>query len=110
MNEPTTPDEHIRISIGRKIRQVRDARSQSGERVAKRLGLSRVGLTHIETGKNNVNAAQLWKLACILGCEITDFFPPIPKGFALTKQDYSKVAKEDERAEEWAKNLFGDEM
>ncbi len=106
----TTPDEQIRGSVGRKIKQIRDACSQSAERVAKRMGISRVALTHIENGHNNINAVQLWKLACILGCEVADFFPPIPKGFALTHTDYQKIAREDERAKDWAQELFADEF
>jgi len=105
-----SPDEQIRKSIGQKIRQVRDKRSQSADRVATKLHMSRVALTHIETGTNNINAVQLWKTACLLGCSIEEFFPPIPKGFALTKQDYEKIGREDEGAEKWAKDLFSDEI
>lgn len=105
-----TPVDQIRESVGRKIKQIREDRSQSAERVAGKLGVSRVALTHIEKGRNNINSIQLWKLACILGCEVADFFPPIPKGFALTKFDYQKIAREDESAEEWARQLFGDEF
>lgn len=106
----STPDEQIRESVGRKIKQERDRRNQSADRIAKRLGISRVALTHIEKGRNNINAVQLWKLACIFGCEPLEFFPPIPKGFALTNFDYKKIAREDEKAEEWARNLFSDEF
>jgi transcriptional regulator with XRE-family HTH domain len=105
-----TPDEQIRESVGRKIKQERNSRSQSAERIAKRVGISRVALTHIEKGRNNINAVQLWKLACILGCEPSDFFPSIPKGFAVTNMDYKKIAREDERAEGWARDLFSDEF
>lgn len=108
--EPTTPNEQIKESVGRKIKQERDNRNQSAERIANHLGISRVALTHIEKGRNNINAVQLWKLACIFGCEPSDFFPPIPKGFALTKFDYKKIAREDERAEQWARDLFSDEF
>ncbi len=108
--EPGTPDDQIRESVGRKIKQERDRRNQSVERIANRLGISRVALTHIEKGRNNVNAVQLWKIACVFGCEPSDFFPPIPKGFALTNFDYKKIAKEDERAEQWARDLFSDEF
>lgn len=108
--EHSTPAEQIRETVGRKIKQERDRRSQSGEKVAKKIGISRVALTHIEKGRNNINAVQLWKLACVFGCDPADFFPPIPQGFSLTTVDYKKIAKEDERAEEWAKELFSDEF
>lgn len=106
----STPDEQIRESVGRKIKQERARRSQSAERIGNRLGISRVALTHIEKGRNNINAVQLWKLACVLGCDPSDFFPPIPKGFAVTNFDYKKIAREDERAEGWARVLFSDEF
>lgn len=102
--------DQIRESIGKKIRQERNRRSQSAERVAARLGISRVALTHIEKGRNNINAVQLWKLACAFGCKPSEFFPPIPEGWALTPGDYRKIANEDERAEEWARDLFSDEF
>lgn len=110
IKESATTDEEIRASIGKKIKQERDRRSQSAERIAGRLGISRVALTHIEKGRNNINAVQLWKLACIFGCEPSDFFPPIPKGFSVTNFDYKKIAREDEKAEGWARDLFSDEF
>ena len=103
---PETTDKKIKSTIGAKIKQVRMARGQSAERVAKKLGISRVALTHIENGRNNINCVKLWKLCCVLGCNPTELLPYIPEGFSLTKIDYKKIAKEDERAVEWAKKLF----
>lgn len=105
-----TPGKEVKKAIGRRIAQVRKKRKQSVEKVAEKFGMSRVGLTHIENGDANVNAVQIWKLACILGCEPADFFPPVPKGFTITGQDYEKIAKEDEEAEGWAKSLFDNDM
>jgi len=105
-----TPIDQIRNSVGRKIKQEREIRQQSAERIAKKIGISRVALTHIENGRNNINAVQLWRLACAFGCSISDFFPPIPKGFAVTDIDYKKIAKEDDRAVSWARELFSDEF
>ena len=110
MKEVGAPADQIRESVGKKIRQERDRRSQSAERVAARLGISRVALTHIEKGRKHSHAVQLWNLACIFGCAPSDFFPPIPEGWALTPVEYKKIANEDERAEEWARNLFSDEF
>lgn len=106
----STPGKEVKKAIGRRIAQVRKKRNQSVEKVAKKFGMSRVGLTHIENGDANVNAVQIWKLACILGCEPADFFPPVPKGFTITGKDYEKIVKEDEEAESWAKSLFGNDM
>ena len=41
-------------------------------------------------------------------CDIKDFFPAIPDGFALTKVDLHKVAQEDKNAAKWAAILFKD--
>lgn len=106
----TPPDEQIRRAVGIKIRNARQRHRQSAERVAKRLGMSRVGLTHIEKGRNNINAIQLWKLACVFGCSPSDLLPPIPDGFALTKVDYQKIVDANEEAAGWAKELFADEI
>jgi transcriptional regulator with XRE-family HTH domain len=86
---------------------VKDKRIKENGQIAH---VESVALTHIEKGRNNINAVQLWKLACIFGCEPSDFFPPIPKGFALTNFDYQKIAREDEKAEGWARELFSDEF
>ena len=103
-------EEQVKKTIGANVKHVRKGRSQSARRIAEKLNISRVALTHIENGRNNINAVQLWKLACVLGCSISEFFPNIPDGFALTNADYTNIAKEDERAVEWAKNLFSDQM
>lgn len=105
-----TPAREVKESIGRKIAQVRKKRKQTAEKVAKKLGMTRVGLTHIEKGNANVNAVQIWKLACILGCDPSDFFPPIPKGFTITGQDYEKIVKEVEEVDVWARDLLGNDM
>jgi len=102
--------EEIRKEIGQKIKEVR--RSSRGSlpvrAVAEKLGISRVTLTQIENGKRNINAVLLWQIACRLGCNIQDLFPPIPKGFQITAQDTEEVKKKGgEEAVKWAEILFG---
>ncbi len=106
MNDIEKTDVEIRMTIGKKIQAERARRHQSADRVAKKLGMSRVALTHIENGRNNINSIQLWKLSCILGCDIEDFFPPTPRDYALSPIDYEKIGREDKKAEIWARKLF----
>ncbi len=99
-------DTEIRIEIGKKIREMRDKLGHSASRIAEELGISREAITHIETGRNNISAVSLWKLAVLFKCDVEDFFPTVPDGYALTKVDLHKIAQEDERAAIWAENLF----
>lgn len=99
-------DAEIRKDVGKKIREMRDKLGHSALRIAKELNISREAITHIETGRNNISAVALWKLAVLFKCDIEDFFPTVPDGYALTKVDLHKIAQEDERAAVWAGNLF----
>lgn len=106
IDEKDITDIEIRKEIGRKVREMRDKLGQSASRVATELGISREAVTHIETGRNNISAVSLWKLATLFNCDIGDFFPTIPDGYALTKVDLHKVAQEDKSAAVWAEKLF----
>lgn len=106
INERESTDREIRKDIGKKIREMRDKLGQSASRIATELGISREAVTHIETGRNNISAVSLWKLATLFNCDISDFFPTIPDGFALTKVDLHKVAQEDKNAAKWVAKLF----
>lgn len=102
--------EEIKKAIGQKIKQERNRRGQSARTVAEKLQMDRVSFTHIENGRNNINAVKLWELACVFGCNPSDFLPPIPEGYALTTMDYEKIAKEDENAAKWAEEMFSGEF
>lgn len=99
----------VKKEIGARIKQKR--RSTRGfltaATVAHKLGISRVALTQLENGKNNVNGVTLWKLATILGCDIKDFFPDIPPGHELSKEDVKNILKKDPNAAKWAEDCFG---
>jgi transcriptional regulator with XRE-family HTH domain len=103
--EHSSASDEVKKSVGAKIQDIRNKLGQSASTVASRLDVSREALTHIETGRNNINAVQLWTLACLFGCEINDFFPNVPEGFSLSKLDLKLLAKEDEKAPEWAERL-----
>lgn len=99
-------EREIRKAIGSKVKEMRKSLGLSALRVSEELGISREAITHIETGRNNITAVALWKLAILFNCEVGDFFPTVPDGYGLTKVDLRKVAQEDERAVQWAEKLF----
>jgi transcriptional regulator with XRE-family HTH domain len=99
-------DEEIRKHVGKKIREMRNKLGQTAQRIADELGLSREAITHIETGRNNISAVSVWKLATLFNCAVADFFPSIPDGYELTDVDLHKIAQEDEKAAQWAEKLF----
>jgi len=98
--------EELRCEIGKKIQEIRKAAGLTALKVSEELNISREALTQIETGRNNVNATMLWKLANLFGCEVSAFFPPVTKDYAYTTIDAAKVKKINERAAEWAKTIF----
>jgi len=98
----------IREAIGNRIAELRRKRKLSARLVGEKLKISREAVTHIETGRNNVTALALWKLATLLHCDVRDFFPDVPDGYGLTRIDTEKIAQEGgQEAAKWAKELFG---
>lgn len=106
IKEKDTVDEEVRQNIASKIKEMRNKLGLSALQIANELDLSREAITHIETGRNNISAVSLWKLAVLFNCDVADFFPTVPDGYALTKVDIRKVEQEDVKAAEWAKKLF----
>ncbi|HWA92067.1 MAG TPA: helix-turn-helix transcriptional regulator [Rhizomicrobium sp.] len=101
-------EHEIREVIGNRIAELRRKRKLSARLVGEKLNISREAVTHIETGRNNVTAVALWKLATLFRCEVADFFPDVPDGYGLTKVDTDKIAQEGgQKAAGWAKELFG---
>lgn len=101
-------EEEIRCAIGRRIAECRRKLGLSARHVAEELKISREAVTHIETGRNNITAVSLWKLATLFNCAPEDFFPKVPDGYALTRVDARKIKDEGgEQAAKWAKTLFG---
>ncbi|MDI6777976.1 MAG: helix-turn-helix transcriptional regulator [Patescibacteria group bacterium] len=99
-------EKDIKYEISDRIQAVRKAKNLPAKTVANYLGISRSALTHIETGRNNVSGAILWKLAIALNCNVGDFFPNTPEGFSLTKSDLEKLKEEDKRSVDFAKRCF----
>jgi transcriptional regulator with XRE-family HTH domain len=104
-------EQEIREAIGTRIAELRRKRKLSARLVGEKLGISREAVTHIETGRNNITALALWKLATLFRCDFKDFFPDVPDGYGLTKIDTDKIAQEGgQKAASWARELFGTKL
>lgn len=107
INDRSDIEIEVRKEIGLKIKEMRGKLGQSASRIAKELNVSREAITHIETGRNNISAVSIWKLATLFNCDVGDFFPTVPDGYAITKVDLHKIAQENgEKAAKWANRLF----
>lgn len=102
-------DKEINKEIGKNLKQIRRSfRSYlTAEVVAAKLGMSRVSYTQLENGHTHISAVNLWKLACIFGCDLNEFFPKPPEGYELSQKDLSAIQQVDARATKWAEDLFG---
>ncbi|MBI5229962.1 MAG: helix-turn-helix transcriptional regulator [Candidatus Magasanikbacteria bacterium] len=102
-------EKKIKTEIAANIKRIRrSTRSYlTAKTVADKLGVSRVAYTHVENGKNHVNGVTLWKLSTLFGCDIKEFFPITPDGYALSPKDIENIKKKDEEAVHWAQELWG---
>ena len=99
-------DSTIKEIIGKRIKRARSRHGQSAQTIAEKVGISRSSLTQIETGRNNISATLLWKIAGVLHCEIKEFFPDVPDSTSLEKSDLDIIAKENSKAAEFMKKAF----
>lgn len=99
-------DDELKKLIGGKVKRVRRRRDRTARWVAERASISRIALTQIENGRNNISAVLLWKIASVLHCDIKEFFPAVPDSSALNQADLSTIALEDKQAAEFAKRAF----
>lgn len=103
-----SPNDDLKDDIGERIASIRGGARLTARQVAEKIGIKRETLTQIENGRNNPTAVMLWKLACVLHCDVSDFFPPIPQGHALTRYDMRRIERAgDTQAAEWAATMFG---
>ncbi len=68
--------EAVSVTVGERLRELREARGISMRSLATRSGLSANALSMIERGKASPSVSTLYKLAEALGVPITDFFAP----------------------------------
>ena len=96
----------IRSMIGERIRLARERKRFSVQTVAEKVGITRSGLTQIETNRSNVSALLLWKIACFLHCSIIEFFPEVPESSLLMQNDIDRVEKINKEAADLAQKAF----
>jgi|GEM_PF-1167758 len=106
MKVPPDGDEEMRKIIGNRIRRIRLRFHKTAKEVAEKIGMKRGALSQVETGKNNISAVSLWKIACFLQCDIKDFFPNVPEAHSLNETDLAIIAEEDESAAKFIKQAF----
>ncbi len=109
VNPKDLADDEIKKEIGCNIREMRDKLHLSAANVAEKLDVTREAITQIETGRNNISAVSLWKLATLFNCDLADFFPDVPEGYGLSKVDLHTISQEGgDKAAKWAETLFKD--
>ena len=104
--EKEEADSRIRLMIGDSIKLARERKHLSVQTVSDQIGISRSALTQIETNRNNISALLLWKIACVLHCSITDFFPEVPESSSLLQSDLDRIAKQNEEAVSLTKKAY----
>jgi transcriptional regulator with XRE-family HTH domain len=67
--------DELYCELGRKIRSVRERKRLTQGELAKRLGISRASVVNIEAGRQHTPLHLLWKLAEMLGTELTSLIP-----------------------------------
>lgn len=63
------------VKVGRKIRQLREARQLSQVALAKRAKVGRITLVRIEQGSQDPTVGTLERIARALGVKVRDLFP-----------------------------------
>jgi transcriptional regulator with XRE-family HTH domain len=69
--------EGLYAAVGREIRTARDRATPrlSQDKLATRLGISRASIVNIEAGRQHAPLNLLWKIAELLGVELTTLIP-----------------------------------
>ena len=79
MKKPATrkyfKDEELLIQIGNKIREIRQSREMSQEKLANECGIDYSQVHRMEMGKVNFSVSYLSKLAAALNVSIKDLLP-----------------------------------
>lgn len=64
----------VDVSVGQKLRELREAAGMTQVMLAKRVGTSFQQLQKYESGANRISASRLWELCQVLGARPRDFF------------------------------------
>lgn len=77
--------------IGEMITKLRASSGYCQDQIADFLGMTRSSLINIEKGRQRVQIDALWKLACVLNCAVSDFFPPTKP--VISEQETVEIVK-----------------
>jgi len=99
-------DGELKNIIGGRIKRARLRHDRTARWVAEKAGISRISLTQIENGNNNVSAVVLWKIAGVLRCDIREFFPDVPNATTLAETDLSILKEENRKAADFMKKAY----
>lgn len=80
------PSELLQV-VGQRIRDVRQSKGISQDKLAYSIPLDRAHIGMIENGKRAATIPTLVKLAVALQCEVGEFFPPTEELIRLTDED-----------------------
>lgn len=64
----------IKISVGKRVKELRNKLGISQEELADLAGLDRTYITSVECGKRNISIVNIEKLATALNVSVKDFF------------------------------------
>jgi len=71
-------DGWLNMEFGKKLRSRRKKERMSQDSLATSAGLSRTSIVNVESGRQGVSLATLYRLAGALSCEISDLLPSLP--------------------------------
>jgi transcriptional regulator with XRE-family HTH domain len=66
---------HVQTRFGRRLREVRQRKGLSQERLAERAGLHRTYVSGVERGERNISLLNIERLAVALGVAMSDLMP-----------------------------------
>jgi transcriptional regulator with XRE-family HTH domain len=79
------PPSELLVAVGTKVREIRQAKGLSQDKLAYDIPLDRAHIGMIENGKRAATIPTLVKLAVALQCEVGEFFPSSKELAKLTK-------------------------
>lgn len=71
--------EPIDTHVGQRLRLLRKERGLAQTALAARVGVTFQQLQKYETGKNRLSASRLYRLASVLGVDVSAFFDGLPE-------------------------------
>ena len=66
------------MTIGERMKRIRESRNMSQEQVAKAVGISKPMICQVENGYKNISLPVAVAVADVLGCTVNDFLTDTP--------------------------------